>query len=196
MSQRHADIWSHIGHYLADPYILTWSPNGHSHGHEWPTSISFFQCPSVIRFRDNSYPWSRPLCVVKGQGHIWGLEFNRYVCFSIRGNQTILARYYKIYIWPWKFQTTISHIIRLLSLRFICKNNNRLISDEQKILQNFFYKITFNGSETIVTRKFALQRVREQTPINPDQKPRTWGNEYIIRFADSHNALAHICIVK
>ena len=28
---------------------------------------------------------------VKPDGHIWALEFNRYVCFSFRGNQTILA---------------------------------------------------------------------------------------------------------
>ena len=66
----------------------------------------------------------------------------------------------------------------------------------KKYYKHFFYKITLNGSETIVTRKFSLQRVREQTPTNPDQKPRTRGNEYIIRFADSHNAPAHICIVK
>ena len=32
-------------------------------------------------------------------------------------------------------QATLSHIIRLLSLWFMCKNNNSLISDEQKILQ-------------------------------------------------------------
>ena len=28
---------------------------------------------------------------VKPDGHIWALEFNRYVCFSFRGYQTILA---------------------------------------------------------------------------------------------------------
>ena len=37
------------------------------------------------------------------------------------------------------------------------KNNNRLISDEQKYYKQFFYKIMLNGSETIVTRKFPLQ---------------------------------------
>ena len=26
---------------------------------------------------------------VKPDGHIWGLEFNEYVCFSFHGNQTI-----------------------------------------------------------------------------------------------------------
>ena len=28
---------------------------------------------------------------VKSDGHIWGLGFNRYVCFLFRGNQTVLA---------------------------------------------------------------------------------------------------------
>ena len=65
MSQRHADIWSHLGHYLADPYIWPWSPNGDSHGHEWSTSAYFVQCqlpPPHPPFWDSSYPWSRP-CV-------------------------------------------------------------------------------------------------------------------------------------
>ena len=38
MSRRHADNWSHPGHYLVDPYTWPWSPNGHGHGHEWPTA--------------------------------------------------------------------------------------------------------------------------------------------------------------
>ena len=28
---------------------------------------------------------------VKPDGHIWALEFNRYVCFSFRGNRTIFG---------------------------------------------------------------------------------------------------------
>ena len=49
-------------------------------------------------------------------------------------------------------QATISHIIRLLSLWFMCKNNNRLISDEQKILQTIslqdYVKRLWNHSNT------------------------------------------------
>ena len=49
-------------------------------------------------------------------------------------------------------QATISHIIRLLSLWFMCKNNNRLISDEQKILQTIslqdYVKRLWNLSNT------------------------------------------------
>ena len=118
MSRRHADNWSHPGHYLVDPYTWLWSPNGHDHGHEWPTATPFVQCQSALPFCDTAIskfdhenPWSRS-CVwskvkvtfdlqnskvkvmvkVKPIGHIWGLEFNRYVCFSFRGNRTIFGR--------------------------------------------------------------------------------------------------------
>ena len=37
---------------------------------------------------------------VKPHGHIWGLEFIRCVCFSFRGNRTILAE-----IWPIPYLT-------------------------------------------------------------------------------------------
>ena len=84
------------------------APNGH--GHEWPTATPFVQCQSALSFWDTAIskfdhenPQSK-LCVrskvkvmfdlqnskvkVKPIGHIWGLEFNRYVCFLFRGNRT------------------------------------------------------------------------------------------------------------
>ena len=112
----HADN-SHPSHYLVDPYTWTWSPNGHDHGHEWPTATSFVECQSTLPFWDTSIskfdhenPWSRS-CVrskvkvtfdlqnskvtvmvkFKPISHIWGLEFNRYVCFPFRGNRTIFG---------------------------------------------------------------------------------------------------------
>ena len=99
---------------LLDPYTWPWSPNGHGHGHEWPTATPFVQCQSALPFWDTAIskfdhenPWSRS-CVwskvkvifdlqnskvtvmgkVKPICHIWGLEFNPYVCFSFSGNQT------------------------------------------------------------------------------------------------------------
>ena len=85
MSRRHADNWSHPGHYLVDPYTWPWSPNGY--GHEWPTATPFVQCQSALPFWDRAIskfdhenPWSRS-CVCgqrsrscwpskfKGQGH-------------------------------------------------------------------------------------------------------------------------------
>ena len=111
---RHADNWSHPSHYLVDPSTWPWSPNGLGHGHEWPTANPFVQCQSAHPFWDTAIskfhhenPWSRS-CVrskmkvtfdlqnskvkvkvkVKHIGHIWILEFNRYVCFLFRGNRT------------------------------------------------------------------------------------------------------------
>ena len=115
MSRRHADNWSHPSHYLIDPYTWPWSPNGHDHGHDWPTATPFVQCQLTLPFWytaiskfDHENPWSRS-CVwskvkvtldlqnskvkvmvkFKPIAHIWGLEFNRYVCFSFRGNRTV-----------------------------------------------------------------------------------------------------------
>ena len=117
MSRRHANNWSHPGHYLVDPYTWPWSPNGHGHGHEWPTATPFVQCQSALPFWDTAIskfdhenPWSRS-CVrskVKvtfdleiQRSRLWSrsnmmvtfeaLEFNRYVCFSFRGNRTIFG---------------------------------------------------------------------------------------------------------
>ena len=104
MSWRHANNWSHPGHYLVDPYTWPWSPNGH--GHKWPTATPFVQClpfwdTAISKFAHEN-PWSRS-CVcskvkvtfdlqnskvkvmvkVKPISHIWGLNFNRYV-FAFR----------------------------------------------------------------------------------------------------------------
>ena len=114
MSGRHTDNWSHSGHYLVNPYMWPWSPNGHVHGHESPTATPFVRCQSALPFWntviskfDHENPWSRS-CVwskvkvtfdlqkskvkvmvkVKPISPIWGLEFNRYVCFSFCGNRT------------------------------------------------------------------------------------------------------------
>ena len=150
MSRRHADNWSHPGHYLVDPYTWPWSPNGH--GHEWPTATPSVQCQSALPFIDTAISkfdhenlWSRS-CVwskvkvtfdlqnskVKAMvkvipiGHLWGLEFNRYVCFSFRGNHFFL-RYSKFYIWPWKFKVKVmakvkpdGHIWALEFNRYVC----------------------------------------------------------------------------
>ena len=161
MSRRPTDNWSHPGHYLVDPHIWPWSPNGH--GHEWPTATPFVKCQLALPFWDTAIskfdqddPWSRS-CVlskvkvmfdlqnskvkvmvkvrpigyiwvqstcllfvswqsdpfwlryskfhiwpwkfkvkvmanVTPDGHIWVPEFNRYVCFSFRGNRTIFGR--------------------------------------------------------------------------------------------------------
>ena len=142
MSRRHADNWSHTGHYLVDPYTWPWSPNGHGHGNEWLTAIPFAQCQSA-----HENPWSRS-CVwwkvkvmfdlqnsnvkvmvkVEPIGHIWCLEFNRYVCFSFSGNRTIFGWDIAIFFtWPWKFKVKVmakvkpdGHIWALEFNRYVC----------------------------------------------------------------------------
>ena len=107
MSRRHADNWSHPGHYLVDPWTWPWSSNGHGHGHEWP--IAFVQCQSALPFWDTAIskfdhenPWSRS-CVwskvkvtfdlqntkvkvmakFKPDGHTWGLGVQS-ICLLFR----------------------------------------------------------------------------------------------------------------
>ena len=117
MSQRHADILSHPSHYLVDTCTWSWSPNGHSHGHEGPNSTPFVQCQSALPFWDTAISkfdhenlWSTPcmwskvkvtsdlenskvkvMAKVKPTSHIWGLNFNQYVCFSFHCNWAILG---------------------------------------------------------------------------------------------------------
>ena len=104
------------GNYLVDPYTWPWSPNGHGHGHEGPTATTFVQCQSALPFWDavisksdheihgQGHVWwkvkvtfdlqnskVKVMVKVKPIGHIWGLRFNRYVCFSLRGNHTIFG---------------------------------------------------------------------------------------------------------
>ena len=206
------------GHYLVDPNTWTWSPNGHSHGHEWHTPPLLFkvnQPPTpppphptpILRYSYfKIWPWKsmvNVMCVAKGQGHIWtwkfkgqgqthwwhlrtgvqsiylpfvswqwdhfwlryskfhiwpwkfkvkvmakvkpdghiwGLGFNQYVCFSFRGNRTMFAfhfvaighfwlRYSKFYIWYWKFKVKVKvkakvtpdgHVWGLEFNRYVC----------------------------------------------------------------------------
>ena len=118
MSRRHADIWSHPGHYLVDPYTWPWSPNGQEH--IWPWKFKYqghgqpgqghgleFKLICLLSIsRQSDHFWLRcskfhiwtwkfkvkVMAKVKSDGHIWGLEFNRCVCFSFRGNRTIFYR--------------------------------------------------------------------------------------------------------
>ena len=120
MSRWHADIWSHPGHYLVDPYTCPWSPSGQDH--IWPWK---FKCQShgqgqthwshlrlevksicllcvswqsdhfSLRYsKFHIWPWKfkvKVMAKVKPDGHIRGLEINQYVCFSFRGNRAIFG---------------------------------------------------------------------------------------------------------
>ena len=113
MSRRHADIWSHPGHYLVGPYTWPWSPNGQDHIWPWKfkchgygqgqTHSSHLRhgiqliCVLFVSWQSDHFwlryskfhiwPWKFKV-KVKSDGHIWDLEFNRYVWFSFLGNHT------------------------------------------------------------------------------------------------------------
>ena len=94
-SRRHTDIWSHPSHYRVYPYTSSWSPKDHCHGHEW---LLFVQCQLVLLFLRYGcfkiWPWKskvKGMAKVNPNDFIWCLEFNRYVCFSFRGNRAIFC---------------------------------------------------------------------------------------------------------
>ena len=120
MSRRHADNWSHPGHYLVDPYTWPWSPNGQDH--IWPWKFKYqghgqgqthcqiwgleFKtiCLLFVSWQSDHFwqrytkfhicPWKFKVKVkanVKSDGPIWSLEFSRCVCFLFRGNPTIFG---------------------------------------------------------------------------------------------------------
>ena len=109
MSLRHADIWSHPGHYLVDPHNWPWSWSWMTYPHPlcsmsisphilrysyfkiWPWK-SLVKAMRVVKGQGHIWPWKfkvKVMAKVKPDGHIWGLNFNRYVCFSFQGNLTI-----------------------------------------------------------------------------------------------------------
>ena len=75
MSRRHGDIWSHPGHYLV-VYTL---PSDHF----WLRYNKFHILPWKFKVK--------VMAKVKPDSHIWGLKFNRYVCFSFCSNRTIFG---------------------------------------------------------------------------------------------------------
>ena len=52
-------------------------------GHFWPRCSKFYIWPWKFK--------TKVMAKVKPNGHIWAQEFNRYVCFSFRGNRTIFG---------------------------------------------------------------------------------------------------------
>ena len=89
MSRRHADIWSHPGHYLVDPYTWPWSPNG----------------------QDHIWPWKFK-CQGHGQGQTHWIQLRpgvQSICLLFVSWQSdhFWLRYRKLHIWPWKFKVKV-----------------------------------------------------------------------------------------
>ena len=75
-----------------------------------------------MRYRKfHIWPWKfkvKVMAKVKPDGHIWGLEFSRYVCFSFRGNRTILG--WDIANSIFDLETHDGHIWALEFSRYVC----------------------------------------------------------------------------
>ena len=81
MSQRHADNWSHPGHYLVDPYTWPWSPNGEDHIRPWKfkyqghgrgqssVDVFAFRFVAIGPFLAEIYPIRYLTLKIQGQGH-------------------------------------------------------------------------------------------------------------------------------
>ena len=66
-------------------------------------------------------PWKfkvKVMAKVKPDGHIWGLEFNQYVCFSCRGNRITFSWDIKFHVWHWKFNVKV--MAKVKSNGYIC----------------------------------------------------------------------------
>ena len=79
---------------------------------------------------------------VKPIGHIWGLEFNRYVCFSFCGNRTTFGWDIAFHIWPWKFKVKV--MAKLKSDGYIWD-----------LMFNWYACFSFRGNLTIFVRDIA-----------------------------------------
>ena len=96
MSRRHAEIWSHPGHYLVDPYTWSRSPNGHGYGHEWPSLVPLFNVngPSHCDIQSSIV---QVMCVVKRKFVSWQSAhcYLRYSIFNMWPSKNSRSR-----LWP------------------------------------------------------------------------------------------------
>ena len=67
---------------------------------------SMVKAMHVVKVQGHIWPWKFKV-MSKPIGHIWGLEFNRYVAFRFMAIRPFLAVHSKFHIWPWKFKVKI-----------------------------------------------------------------------------------------
>ena len=71
----HLRLWSSIDTFA---FFISWQSE-----HFWLRCSKFYIWPWKLKVK--------VMAKVNPDGHIWALEFNRYVCFSFRGNRTIFG---------------------------------------------------------------------------------------------------------
>ena len=86
-----------------DPPILRYSYSKFDHENPWSRSCVRSKVKVTFDLQN-----SKVTVIVKFKpiGHIWGLEFNRYVFVSWQSDHFWL-RYRKFHIWPWKFKVKV-----------------------------------------------------------------------------------------
>ena len=83
MSRRHADNWSHPGHYLVDPYTWPWSPNGHRRGHDFMNDLLPPHLYNVNRPTHSGIQLFQKLTMkIHGQGHVCGQRWRSRLTFK------------------------------------------------------------------------------------------------------------------
>ena len=89
--------WSHLmpGYQSICLLFVSWQSD-----HFWLRYSKFHICPWKCMVK--------VMTKVKSDGHIWGLEFNRYIWFSFGGNRTIFGRDIANYIFDLKYSRSRS----------------------------------------------------------------------------------------
>ena len=138
MSRRHADIWSHPGHYLVDPYTWPWSPNDQDHIWLWkfkyqghgPGQTHWSHLGPRVQIDMFVFHFSTigPLLVeieqipcltlkIQGQGHGQDQIRRSHLRPRIKSMSLLFVswqsdhfgqRYSKFHIWPWKLKVKVT----------------------------------------------------------------------------------------
>ena len=126
MSRRHADNWSHPGHYLTLVTKWSWSWSWMTYCHPL---CAMWIGPPILRYSYfKIWPWKsmvKVMCVVKSQSHVWPSKFKGHgygqthwshlrpgiqsICLLFVSWQSdhFWLIYRKFHIWPWKFKVKV-----------------------------------------------------------------------------------------
>ena len=129
------------------------------------SSIFFWQSDNFWQIYYSKFciwPWKFK---VKSNGHIWGLEFKRYVCFVLWQLDHFWLRYNILPIWYWKSKVKVRENW-LKSHQVIHKS---LIQPKIKENQNFFRSYCLNKSLQLAAALLAYKLVQNHqvTPSIP-----------------------------
>ena len=99
----------------------------------------------------------------KPNGHIWGLEFNRYVCFSFRGNQTIFTEIGQIPYLTLKIQSQGHNENRPKSNQVIYRSGPTIVP-QMKEIQKVVQKLLHEEESTPLVAPYKLVQKHKSHP--------------------------------